>query len=333
MTRVAVVGVNNIGNIHCNVYSRIPGVDLVAVCDLVENRATAAANRYGARAYTNLDDLLEREKPDILSVATAGTEGGSQHFAPAMAAIHAGVDVLVEKPLSNQLGEAREMVVAADANGVRLACNLNHRFTPAAHRARELVKSGELGTLLFLNMRLTIRNPNEQTPWVHMRALHTHSVDVMRFFAGDVRRVQSFMTKAPGRSIWSTASVNMEFDSGMVGHLTGSWDMSMKHPIEFCEIAGDKGRIVIDNAFESMTFYPHDSDNSIVFRNPIFGGVGEFNDTFHIRLNRFVEQVQANVPPEEVEGSGLEALAALEVVEAAIESQIREGAVIDVRKV
>lgn len=333
LTRIAVVGVNNIGRIHCSVYTRIPGAKLVAVCDLVEQRARDMADQYGARAYTDLDALLAAEKPDILSIATAGTEGGSQHFGPALAAIEAGVNVMVEKPLSNQLDEARALVARAREKGVRLGCNLNHRFTPAANKALQLVSSGALGTLLFVNMRLTIRNANEQTPWVHMRALHTHSIDVMRFFAGDIRRVQSFMTKAPGRSVWSTASVNMEFASGAVGHLTGSYDMSMKHPIEVCEVAGDRGRLVIDNAYESMTFYAHESDEVTVYRNPIFGGIGQFNDTFYTRLLRFVEQVQTNVPPSQIEGSGAEALAALETVEAAIASQVSGGTPIEVPSV
>lgn len=330
MTRIAVVGVNHIGNIHCSVYSKIPGAELVGVCDLVEERATAAAQHYRTRAYTDLNALIEAERPDIISVATAGVEGGSQHFVPAMTAIDAGIDVLVEKPLSNQLHEARELVQRARESGVRLACNLNHRFAPAADKALQLVQSGALGTILFINMRLTIRNPNEQTPWIHMRALHTHSVDVMRFFGGDIRQVQAFMTKAPGRLVWSTASVNVQFASGAVGHLTGSYDMSMKHPIEFCEVAGDKGRLTIDNVYETLTFYPHESDESTVFRNPIFGGVGEFNDTFYNRLRRFVEEVEAQVPPAQVTGSGAEALAAFEVVEAAIESHLHGGTVVDV---
>ncbi len=330
MTRVAVVGVNNIGKIHCATYSKLQGVELVAVCDLVRERADQVAQLYHAKAYDDVERLLASEEVDIVSVATSGEEGGSQHFAPTMVAIRAGVDVLVEKPLSNRLDEAKEMVESAAKKGVRLACNLNHRFTPAAHRARELILQGQLGALLFANMRLTIRNGREQGPWTHMRALHTHSIDVLRFFAGDIRRVQAFMTKAPGRSTWSTASVNLEFASGAVGHLTGSWDMSMKHPIEFCEVAGDKGRIVVENAYESMTFYPHDSDETTAFRNPIFGGIGQFNDTFQVRLGRFVEQVREKADPDEIEGSGKEALAALAVVEAAIESHRRNGAVVDV---
>jgi predicted dehydrogenase len=330
MIKVAVVGTGNIGKLHCRQYVRHPDTELVAVCDMVEEKAAEAAREFGVRAYTSTQAMLEREAVDVVAVATAGVENGSHHFAPVMAAIEAGKDVLVEKPISNDIGEARRMVAYAREKGVRLACNLNHRFTPAAYKAKSLVAEGRLGTLLFVNMKLTIRNPADKTEWLHMRALHPHSIDVMRYFAGDIRRVQSFMTKAPGRTSWSTVSVNMEFASGAVGHLTGSYDMSMRHPIEYCEVAGTEGRLVVDNVYESMTFYPHASDELLVVRNPLFGGMQGFDDTFRERIGRFVEQVKNGVPPERIEASGADALAAQEVIEAAIRSHQLGGAPVEV---
>lgn len=325
MIRVAVVGVNNIGNIHCRAYKRHPDTELAAVCDLMPERAEAAGREYGVPAYTDLRSLLDRENIDVVAVATAGVEKGSHHFEPAMLAIEAGKDVLVEKPISNRIEEARQMVALAGEKKVRLACNLNHRFSPAAYKAKELVTQGKLGSLLFLNMRLTIRNAQEDTEWLHMRALHPHSIDVMRYFAGDVSRVQAFMTKAPGRASWSTVSVNMEFASGAVGHLTGSYDMSMRHPIEYCEVAGNEGRLVIDNVYENMTYYPHQSDELMVVRNPLFGGMQGFDDTFAHRINRFIEQIKVGDAPDAIDASGADALAAQEVIEAAIVSHQSGG--------
>lgn len=325
MIRVAVVGVNHIGKIHCRSYKQHPDTQLVAVCDLMEERATQAGLEFGVPAYTDLSVLLKQELVDVVIVATAGIEKGSHHYAPAMLAIAAGKDVLVEKPISNDITEARHMVAFAREKGVRLACNLNHRFTPAAYRAKELVNAGQLGQQLFINMRLTIQNKADDSEWLHMRALHPHSIDVMRYFGGDIRRVQAFMTKAEGRSSWSTVSVNMEFASGAVGHLTGSYDMSMRHPIEYCEVAGQSGRFVIDNVYESMTFYPHHSDDLLVVKNPLFGGMQGFNDTFTRRIGRFVEQIKAGTTPEAIEASGADALAAQEVIEAAIRSHQSGG--------
>jgi UDP-N-acetylglucosamine 3-dehydrogenase len=330
MIKVAVVGVNNIGKIHCRAYRQHPDTQLVAVCDLMEERAEAAGREFGCSAFTDVREMLEKAEIDAVIVATAGVENGSHHYGPVMAAIEANKDVFVEKPISNRIEEAREMVAYAKEKGVRLACNLNHRFTPAAFRAKQLVDDGALGSILFINMRLTIRNPSDATEWLHMRALHPHSIDVMRYFAGDIRRVQSFMTKAPGRLSWSTVSINMEFASGAVGHLTGSYDMSMRHPIEFCEVAGTQGRFTIDNVYERMTFYPHASDDLLVLKNPLFGGMQGFNDTFNRRIERFIEDIKSGVAPELVAASGAEALAAQEVIEAAIASHLRGGAPVEV---
>lgn len=183
MIRVAVVGVNHIGKIHCRAYRQHPDTELAAVCDLMLERAESAGLEHGVPAYTDLRELLAKEQIDLVVVATAGVEKGSHHFEPAMIAIDAGKDVHVEKPISNRIEEARTLVAAARERGVRLACNLNHRFTPAANKAKELMEAGKLGSLLFVNMRLTIQNPQEDTEWLHMRALHPHSIDVMRYFA------------------------------------------------------------------------------------------------------------------------------------------------------
>jgi UDP-N-acetylglucosamine 3-dehydrogenase len=333
MLRVAVVGVNKIGKIHCEYYSRNPETQLTAVCDLMEDRAIAAAKQFGSKAYTDLKILLEKENVDMVSVATAGEENGSHHYAPVITAIKAGKDVLVEKPISNSIEEAREMVRLAAEKNVRFACNLNHSFVPAAWKGKELIENGTLGDLLFLNMKLTIQNPKDMTPWFHLRALHPHSIDVIRYLAGDIKRVQAFMTKAPGRATWSTASINLEFTSGAVGHLTGSYDMSRRHPIEYCEVAGTKGRFTIENVYENFTFYPHDSDELTVLRNSIMTGVGTFHETFTNRFDHFIKQIKEGVVPEEIDASGADALAGQEVIEAAIRSWKKNGAVVEVPQI
>ena len=122
-------------------------------------------------------------------------------------------------------------------------------------------------------------------------------------------------------------SINLEFTSGAVGHLTGSYDMSNLHPIERCEVGGTRGRFVIDNVYQELTFYPHESDELLVVRNSIMGGVTGFPQTIHNRIHRFLQQVTDG--DESLEASGEEGLAAQEVVEAAIES-INSGSVIDV---
>jgi predicted dehydrogenase len=237
--------------------------------------------------------------------------------------------VLCEKPLSNQVPEAEQMVAKAKEKGLCLGTNLNHRFTPLAVKAKQWVQEGRLGDLLFINMSMWIMNPAESSPYFHLKALHPHTIDVMRYFCGDIEAVQCFAVKAPGRKIWSTAQFNMKFESGAVGHLTGSYDIPRGHPMERCEVAGNKGRFVLLDMFRELSLYPHDSDEATVIRHSIFSGMRTFEDTFVNRLHKFLEEVSQGVPPDQIDASGADGLAAQRVIQAAIES-LESGQVVRV---
>ncbi|MDF2441309.1 MAG: UDP-N-acetylglucosamine 3-dehydrogenase, partial [Abditibacteriota bacterium] len=276
MLKVAVVGAGHIGHTHARCYRDHAKTDLVAVCDAVPEKAQAFAQTFGVRAYQSVAEMLQNEELGAVSVATAGVENGSHHFEPTMQCLEARVPVLCEKPISNDIGEARQMVAKSRELKVPLGINLNHRFTPAAARLKQMQTDGEFGEVLFINMALWFSNPNDPPPYQHIRALHPHSIDVMRFFGGDIKRVQCFMLRAPGKSSsWSTLALNVQFASGAVGHLTGSQDMSWNHAIERCEVAGSKGRAVIANVFERLEWYPREDKAVRVWNNGIFGGMGE----------------------------------------------------------
>ena len=120
--------------------------------------------------------------------------------------------------------------------------------------------------------------------------------------------------------------MNVQFASGAVGHLTGSYDATFLHPIERCEVAGSNGRAVIENVFQRLEWMPRQSKEKMVMENGIMGGMGEFDDTFRNRIHKFVEQVQAGGP---LDASGADGLAAQEVIEAAIRSH-ENGTIEDV---
>jgi predicted dehydrogenase len=329
MLKVAVIGLGGIGNTHARFYNENPEAELVAVCDINRERADKASQAHKVKAYYSVEELLQNAEFDAVSVCTAGVENGGDHYLPTMQVLEAGKHTLTEKPISNDIEHAREMVKKAKEKGVKFGINLNHRFTPAAERLKKFQTDGELGEVLFINMALWINNPNESSPWFHIKALHAHSIDVMRYFGGDIARVQCFMHKGPGRTIWSNLSMNVQFASGAVGHLTGSYDASMHHPIERCEVGGSKGRGIIENVYERLEFLPRESKEKTVIENGIFGGMGSFSDTFKNRINKFIEQI--NNGDDVLVASGEEGLAAQEVIEAAIRSH-ENGTVEEVQK-
>ena len=318
--KVCVIGMGPIGNRHAKLYRENPAAELVGVCDLRADRAAAGGQAFGVPHFTNAQEMLRQLRPAVVSVATGGYEYGSDHCAPTLQALEAGCHVLCEKPISNEIAQAETMVATAKAKGLCLGINLNHRFTPAAVLAKKWVTDGRLGHLLFINMGMWIMNPNESSPYFQLKALHPHTVDIMRYYCGDVEAVQCFATKAPGRKIWSTAQFNLRFVNGVVGSLTGSYDIGRGHPKERCEVAGPGGRFVIDDMFKEVTLYPAETLEKTVYTNPIFGGMRDFEDTFRNRINRFVEQVAQGVPPDQIDGKGADGLAAQKVLAAAIES-------------
>ena len=327
MQRVGVIGLGPIGNRHASIYRELDNAELAGVCDVDRERADAAAARLGVRAFYSVQELLDGAELDMASVATGGKEYGSDHYQPTVEALEGGLHVLVEKPISNEIGPAEEMVALAREKGLCFGVDLNHRFTPAARLARQWMDDGRVGNLLFMNMSMWIQNPRESSPWFQIKALHPHTVDIMRYYCGDIEAVQCFALKAPGRTIYSTAQFNMRFKNGCLGHLTGSYDIERGHPMERCEVAGLQGRFVIDDMYREATLYPAGEMEKRVFSNPIFGGMRDFEDTFRNRLGRFVEQLEEGAEPEEIDGSGYDGLQAQKVLAAAIESVEREEVV------
>ena len=328
--KVCVIGMGPIGNKHANIYKEDELVELAGVCDIVEERARKAGERLGVPWFLDAQQMLDKIKPDLCSVTTGGYEYGSDHYKPTMEALSAGCHVLCEKPISNDIAQAEEMVALAKEKKLCFAIDMNHRFTPAARQAKKWQLDGQIGDLLFVNMALWIGKFQElESQYYHLKALNPHSVDIIRYFCGDIDKVHCFAMEAPGRNIWSTASINMKFKNGMVGHLTSSYDIERGHPMERCEVAGTKGRLIFEDMWREAALYPAGNLEKRVFTNPVFGGFTGFDDTFRDRIRSFVRQVAEGATPEEIDGSGADGLAAQRVIQAAIVS-LDTGKVVDV---
>jgi predicted dehydrogenase len=329
--RTAVVGVGHIGTNHARCYQADSRADLVAVCDAVPEVAKKAGEAFGVPWFSSVAQLIAADVGiDAASVCTAGEENGGDHYAPTMELLRAGIAVLGEKPISNRVHEAEEMVALAAEMGVPYGINLNHRFTPAARLARSWVEEGRLGEINICNVTMWINNPNESSPHFHMRALHPHSIDVMRYFCGDVEKVQAFYKKGPGRKIWSNVQANILFRGGALGHLTGSYDAGGSYGLETCEVMGSEGRFVITNACEQLTFFPRRSIATESY--DYLGGMKSFQETFAERIGAWLADLEAKVPPDEIDAKAADALAAQLVIEACITS-FEKGTVVDVDEV
>lgn len=328
-----------IGNTHAWAYSDCPHAKLAAVCDIREDRAKAGGEKFGVPYYLDAQDMLEKVKPDLVSICTGGIEYSSDHYRPTIQALNTGCHVLGEKPISNDLELAEEMVKTAEDKGLCYGIDLNHRFTDAARQAKKWQNDGRIGDLLFCNMSLWIgKTMPLDSIYYHLKALNPHSVDIIRHFMGDVDEVQCFAMTAPDRTepgtqIYSTASVNMKFKNGAVGHLTSSYDIVRGHPMERCEVAGLKGRLVFEDMWRQATLYPAETYLKEQYTNPVFGGFRNFDDTFRDRIHSFAREITNGVAPDKIDGKARDGLEASRVIHAAIESLKNGNSVIKVETV
>jgi predicted dehydrogenase len=137
--------------------------------------------------------------------------------------------------------------------------------------------------------------------------------------------VQAFFKRGPrpdgpgGRRVcWSNVQVNLLFKNGIIGHLTGSYDAGGSYGLETLEVVGSQARLVLREACERLEFYPRFSRETEAY--DYIGGMMSFGETFASRIGRWVEQNLAGARPEEIDGSGADALQAQLIIEAAIES-------------
>ena len=136
----------SIGYHHANAYLAHPEVDVVAIADIrLENAEALAAHVGGAAVYTDLADLLAKEKVDIVSIATWPT----LHAKMVLAAIEASVPmILCEKPLAVSVPEIDLIAKRAEAAGVRVFVNHQRRYDPTFAGARRLIADGHVGDVL-----------------------------------------------------------------------------------------------------------------------------------------------------------------------------------------
>jgi predicted dehydrogenase len=349
--RIGVVGMGGIGNTHASAHKQDPLAKLVAVCDVVKEKADAAAKTHGVKAYTSLKDMLAHEELDVVDVTTGGYENGSWHFEPTMEALEAGKHVLCEKPLSNDIGEAREMVRVAEDRKLYLGCNLNHYFTPTAERAKKYMADGQVGELIYLLFKVGF-NGGEQTygfnpsprfnqPYAHMKAFLTHPFSVMRHFCGDITHVQSFSSrpgfrKNKGDLLVSVNSVHVTFANGTIGYLLSQrgdavWGLGGWWS---CEVAGSKGSFCIENCIEKLTYWPapKPGESFGLGQGPtpeiLDTGIKDFGVTFPRRIHAYLEDVTNGVPRDHLRSSARDALATLEYIWAVIESYEQGGVLV-----
>ena len=150
--RIGFIGTGGIANSHIKAYLNRPDVDIVAGCDLVEGRAEAFFKKYGLEGvktdYASHVEMLADTslELDAVSICTYNR----QHAPCAIAAMRAGLDVLLEKPFTVTLDEAIECMRVEKETGAILSIGFQPRFDPNMQMIKKIVESGELGRIYYI---------------------------------------------------------------------------------------------------------------------------------------------------------------------------------------
>lgn len=181
--RVAVIGRTGKGGYGHGldvVWKRLDNVEIVAVADENESGRAAAAKKLGVqKTYADYRQMLEKEKPQIVSVADRWLDA---HRDMVVACAEAGASIFLEKPMCRTLTEADEMVAACEKHHVKLAIAHQTRYSPTMRHVRALIADGKLGQIL------EIRGRGKEDPrggGQDLMVLGTHIFDLMRLLVGD----------------------------------------------------------------------------------------------------------------------------------------------------
>lgn len=273
--KVGIIGCGGIANgKHMPSIKAVNRVDMVAFCDLIEERAQKAAKEYGtpdAKVYTDYKELLKDESIDIIHVCTPNRS----HAQISIDALNAGKHVMCEKPMAKTAADARRMVEAAKASGKKLTIGYQHRHKPASQYVKSCIERGDLGEIYYAKA-YAIRRRGTPNWGVFLNEyeqgggplidIGTHSLDVTLYLMNNYKPRMVVGTKykkvehpeeANPWGGWKEGENTLEdaafgfivMENGATITLDATWALNTDHPIPegSCRLCGSKGGASILN--------------------------------------------------------------------------------------
>jgi len=250
--RIGLIGAGFIGTLHARIISENPCAELVAVADVSKEIGGKFAQAYQCDAYTDYNEMLEREDIDAVDICVPE----DHHLAPALAAAKAKKHILIEKPIAKTVYEAKQIKKAADENNVRLMVAHVLKFDPRYVQLNDAVKNNEIGeiTSLFLkrlNARSTPIRLKGAIPIFYY--LGVHDIEWMLDYNKAAKPVKVYCQASSkvNKSLNNLDTVFMivNFENGSIGNIELSWALPENSASGFMtsvEIIGDKGMGIIE---------------------------------------------------------------------------------------
>lgn len=302
--RVALVGTGSWGRQHARVFSAHPEVELVAVAGRDPQRTRTRAAEFAAHPYTDIAEMLDRERPDLVSLCLPN----QGHTAPTLQVLRAGYPVLAEKPLAFVLEEAEAMLAEAERRGLFFAINFNHRYARPVRLAREAIVGGRTGEVVFASWRFGGEGRSDH-PHANLIETQCHGIDMLEHLCGPIGSVMAEMTDLTGAGYRSLV-LALRFASGAVGSLVGSYDSSYAYRgTHLLEVNGAAGRVLVEDTVRRFSFQAAGSETAEVWE------AGYFNDreraferSFDAHLDALLRALRRGDPPPVPARAGYRAL-------------------------
>ena len=311
--KVALIGAGGWGLQHARIFSERPDVDFCAVVGRTEEKTQARAAQFGTRPYLDIGEMLDRERPDLVSLCLPN----QGHYEATLQVIQAGCPLLVEKPLVFELDQADRLLAEAAERNLFFAINFNHRYAKPAQMAKEAIAAGRLGDIVFASWRFGGEGGSSH-PHANLIETQCHGLDLLEWLCGPVESVMAQMTDKTGGG-FRTLALALRFANGAVGTLLGTYDSSYAYPgTQSVEINGTQGRIVMEDTVRRYTFQAAGSETGEVWQAGYFNDRDrEFHRTFDTYLDAMLQAFRAGQPPPVPAEAGRRAL---QLAYAAIES-------------
>ena len=311
--KVAVIGAGGWGLQHVRVFSQLPDVELCAVAGRSEARTRARAEAFGLRPYLDFGEMLDTERPDLVSISLPNQE----HFAPTLQVIEHGTPLLVEKPLTFKLDEADALIAAAAQRKLFFAINFNHRYAQPVRMACQAITDGRVGEIVFATWRFGGEGHSTH-PHANLIETQCHGFDMLEHLCGPISAISAEMTDKTGGG-FRTLVLSLRFASGAVGSMLGSYDSSYAYPdTHRVEVNGTHGRVVIDDTVRRFEFQAVGNESAEVWQAGYFNDRDRgFHATFDAHVVALLAAFRSGSPPPIHARDGHRALA---LAHAAIES-------------
>jgi len=312
--KVCLVGAGVWGWQHARVFSGRPDVTLCAVAGRTREKTEARASEFGLRAYTNLLEMLAKEKPDLVTVSLPNLE----HFQATLQVIEAGYPLLAEKPLVFDLAEADQLLAEAEKRNLFFAINFNHRYAKPVRLAHQAIQEGKLGQITHASWRFGGEANVSPHPHANLIETQCHGFDQLEYLCGPIHSVMAEMTDLSGGG-YRTITLALRFANGAVGSLIGTYDSSYAYPdTHRVEINGAEGRLVIEDTVRRFALQRRGDETAQVWQSGYFNDFDrEFHRTFDLYLDAMLEAFKRGEEPPVPARAGRRAL---QLAWAAVES-------------